>query len=738
MVTRVQAQYTPRATGLERVVAPQVTPVAARYDTPQESSGMALARALGALDTEGINAALRRFQDAQDNEERRAAEQYANSITLDELGKKIRNKEMLPSQSPVFAAALQHIYAENYQKQFERDTLSGIAKGELKFSTPGELDQFLVDRRNEFLSGQSEYVVAGFDKGWNALRDRVHGTNLQITDAEAQNRAIQEATDNLSNHLLEVTAPDFTGTVDDAANALISRYEFLTGGTQLLRDDSRKAALQGLMVRIAASGRRDLAEALLNKKLPNNGPTVGAFLGDKAISILNTAEVQFDKGQRQITDEGLAPFYRQAAVGELDERAFEAFRKSHEKYVSSATYESILRSNEAAKERIRKEQERHGNVMEAQRIMFEAGQVADALVADGRGYAITDVRVPTPEGGTKTIKAEDIKTVAVQKRIAADPDMSTTDQIRLYAQTDLENPQWANAIRAASGNLSEVGIDAKGKPVGELLPATIEALDQFAIINQTNPQYARKLAGDDTAYNRLFNIQALRESGVPEVSLAASLVNQADNNVGKNIESINAQVLQATNSLMDPSIFTGRFWGELFAGEWGEGTKNVRPMRLAIQSLAKSYMAANVVTSGDAAVELALKYYANPAVTTQINNAVYLNKDLPRVPDGQTQREWMQRFFDEKVAEDLKAQGIDYDADDVNLLPMQGGEPRFMLQLNGTTMGVQYTRRAIEKWIEEKNREDIIKAGEEAEKRKEQQRTKPVIPRSGQAGFPLG
>src|SRR5690606_33571531 len=109
----------------------------------------------------------------------------------DELGKKIRNKEILPSQSPVFAAALQHIYAENYQKQLERDTLSGIAKGELKFGTPQELDQYLVDKRNEFLTGQSEYVVAGFDKGWQALRDRAHGVNLQVTDKGAQDRAIQ-------------------------------------------------------------------------------------------------------------------------------------------------------------------------------------------------------------------------------------------------------------------------------------------------------------------------------------------------------------------------------------------------------------------------------------------------------------------------------------------------------------------------------------------------------------------
>lgn len=290
--------------------------------------------------------------------------------------------------------------------------------------------------------------------------------------------------------------------------------------------------------------------------------------------------------------------------------------------------------------------------------------------------------------------------------------MSFTDQIRLYAQGDVDNKVWKQDLTAAVNNIAEVGVDAKGKPLGELLPATVEALDRFAVINQTNAYYAKRLAGGDDKYQVLSNIQALRESGVPDVNLAASLVNQAENNAAKNIESIKAQVQSAVNDLTNPSWGTGRHWSELLQGEWGEGTKNVRSMSGAISSLAKAYMAADIVTSGEAAVEMALKYYSNPTVTTQINNAVYMNKDLPKVPERQSQREWMKRFMDFEVADYLKSQGINYDKDEVYLHPMKGGEGRFMLQLNGIVLGKQFTRSEIEQWIIQKNDQDMLEAAQ--------------------------
>jgi hypothetical protein len=288
--------------------------------------------------------------------------------------------------------------------------------------------------------------------------------------------------------------------------------------------------------------------------------------------------------------------------------------------------------------------------------------------------------------------------------------MSFDEQVRLYANNAVENSNWKAALSAAYSNIGEVGVDAKGKPVGELLPATMEGLNQFSVINQISTGYARELAGGDRQYQTLLNIQALRESGVGDANLAASLVNQAERNTAKNIESINTKVNSAVNDITNPGVFTSRFWGELLAGEWGNGEKNLRVVRGAVSSLAKAYMAANVASTGEEAVKKAVEYYANPAISTQINNTIYFNKDLPRVPANQDQREWFKRFMDSQVADFLKSKGITYNSDDIVLQPMLGGVPRYMLHLKGTPIGKEFLRRDVETWIQEQDRKDIEEA----------------------------
>lgn len=707
MATRVQTQYAPRGTGLQQVAARPVATEQAQFNTPQDDSATRLARALGALDPGVIGGSLQRIQDVNDAEERRRAQAYANSVTLDELGKQIKDGTLLPSKSPVFAATVQHIYGENTQKALERDTLSKLSTGELKFANEQELDEYLTKARNDQLTGQSEFAIAGYDKGWNQFRGQAAIVNTKINDTEAVNRGVAESSDNLANVLLDVTGPGFTGTDEDRAKTLMSRYELLTA-TQLLRSDARKEALGNLMTRIAASGNQALLNTMMAQKLPNGGPTIAGFLGDRAVMTLgNAAEAQFDRDQRQRVDSELAPFMRDSATGNLNLGKLEAWRAANEKYVSSSTIESLIRSNEAAQARIDKLNAQHANILAAQAITSEAAMRASTLVADRRGYEMQDIHVPTPDGGMKTIKGSDLVLAEVQRRIAADPEMAFDEQVRLYANNSAENKSWKDELNAAYVNIGEVGVDAKGKPIGELLPGTVEAMNRFAVINQISTGYARQLAGGEDKYQTLVNMQALRESGVADPNLVASLVNQAERNTAKNIESINTKVNSAVNNITNPGVFTGRFWGEVFSGEWGEGEKNLRVVQGSVRSLAKAYMAANVASTGEEAVKKAVEYYANPAVSTQINNTIYFNKDLPRVPEQQDQRFWFQRFMDEEVAKYLRDQGITYSAGDIVLQPMLGGEPRYMLHLNGTPLGKEFLRRDVEQWITERDKQDI-------------------------------
>ena len=712
-MARVQAQYAPRGTGLQQFAAPQVQTVQAPKETVQENSATRLARSLGVINVGQLGQSLRQIQDTNDDEERRRAAAFANSVTLDDLGKKIRSGEVLPSQSPAFAATVQHIYGENSQKALERDTISKLTSGELKFATPQELDEYLTKQRNSHLEGQSQYTIAGFDKGWNGFRSQATEFNSKINDKEAVDRGVSEATDVLANDLIAVASPNYAGSPEDAATKLMERYELLTA-TQVLRSDARKEVLSNILIRIAGSGNKGLLDAMLRQKLPNGGPTIAGLVGDRtALTLGHTADAQNDRDQRQRVDAEAAPFLRQAAAGELDEKQLDAWRKTNEKYLSSSTIESIYRTNEAARARIDKLNAQHGNLMQAQKMLGEGALMASSLVAARRGHEMPDVVVPTAEGGTKVVKGEDLIAAEVERRVAANPKMSFDEQVRLYANNSVENKQWKADLGAAYVNIGEVGVDAKGKPVGELLPATAEALDKFSIINQHSTGYARQLAGSDSKYQLLVNLQALREAGVADANLAASLVNQAEHNTSKNADSINAQVHSAVNDITNPGIFSGRFWSEVFGGEWGEGEKNVRQIEGSVRSLAKAYMAANMAASGEEAVKKAVEYYANPAVSTQINNTIYFTKDLPRVPDKQDQRFWFKRYMDEEVSKYLKAQGITYDRDDIVLHPMAGGEGRYMLSLNGTPIGKEFLRRDVEKWIEETDKKDIAAAIEQ-------------------------
>lgn len=704
---RVQAQYTPRATGLQQVQSPQVQTVAPRYDTPQEDDATRLARALGVLNVGQLTNSLEQIQKNNDDDTRKEAAAYANSMTMEDLGKKVRSGEVLPSQSPVFGATVQHIYGENYRATLERDTLSKMSSGEVKFATPEGLDGYLTKQRNEFLQGQSKYTIAGFDKGWNDFRVRAIGANTKLNDGEAVNRGVQEASDNLSNVLLTVTKPDMVGDPQAGASALMSRFELLTS-THLLRDDARKDAMTNLLVRIAGSGNQGLLTEMLQQKLPNNGPTVSAFLGERhALTLRNMADSTFDKDQRQRVDVEMAPFLRTAHEGNLDTKAFEAFRQRNEKYITSPAYESVIMADQAAKARIDKQNAQHAMIMQAQELTMNAAQQASALVAARRGHEMPDIQVPTPDGNLKTVKGSDLVAAEVERRVAADPKMSFDEQVRLYANNSAENKQWKADLSSAYVNIGEVGVDAQGKPVGQLLPATVEALNKFSIINQVSTGYARELAGGDNKYQLLVNLQALRESGVPDVNLAASLVNQSERNTGKNIENINTRVNKAVADITNPGVFSGRFWGEVFSGEWGNGEKNMRVVQGAVRSLAKAYMSANVASTGEEAVKKAVEYYANPAVSTQINNTIYFNKDLPRVPDRQDQRFWFQRYMDEEVTKRLKDQGIKASANEIVLQPMLGGEPRYMLHLNGTPLGQEFLRRDVEAWITATDKKDI-------------------------------
>lgn len=644
-MARVQAQYDGRAEALQTVVAPRINAVQARLD-PRASKGFQLAEALGAAEQD-INA----LKTQLDNTTRREAQAFASSLTVEDLNKAIKDEKLLPSQSPLFVATVQNIAGQNQMKAVERDVLSRIDSGELSFADNKALDEYLVQQRNERLAGASSYTVAGFDQTWNNTRTRILDAHAKFRDKKDQEEALVVVSEKFQNRLAEVTAPGFQGSDADRVSAILSDYEAFTK-SQILRGDNRKEALSGLALRLARSGNLALTRQLLNTKLPNNGPMIGAYIGDRtAVSIENIAQSEFDQIQRK-----------------------------NEAQTKAALDTAVLTG---------------------------ASTAADTAIAQNRGGEITDVTLPSG----KTIKADDIAAEAIQRRIAATPDMPFAEQVRLYANNGVKNAGWEREFKTAVTSIGEVGMDAQGKPVGQLLPATVDILDRFAMVRQVSEQYAEKLAGGEENYKILRRIQALRELGTSgDASQAAAIVNRITRNQIPSATwgNIQQKVTTVMEDLTSPSIFSGRYWGEVFRGEWGNGEKNLLPIRATVKDLAETLLAAGIANSADEAVTMVGDYLSNPAVVTQINNTLYLNKDLPRVPAGEEGNtgSWVSAYMSEVVGERLKARGLPFDMKDLTLLPNPGGQGSFMVSLraqpipNENNQGfVTVTRLEIEQWI---------------------------------------
>lgn len=314
---RVQVGYDPNPEGLQTTAAPIVQAIQARYD-PNASKAFQLFSALGSESTQN---AIKTMTDRVNQDEVDKAVAYANSRTVDELGKDIQDGKILESQSPVYNATLQHIYGQNSMAAFQRDTISKLTSGELSFGSPEELDAYLTKGRNEHLAGQSRFAITGYDKNWTPFRNSVLEANDKLNNAKLVQHGIMEAQDYLANTLKEVQSDTFKGTVEDKTARLLADYKFLTT-TKLLKNDARKDALTALVTQIATTGDAALINSIVNSKI-DNGISVGAIIGPelaakaqmKAMQITSTANAQ-NNVNAAISNGALSFLPQQTVLGE--------------------------------------------------------------------------------------------------------------------------------------------------------------------------------------------------------------------------------------------------------------------------------------------------------------------------------------------------------------------------------------------------------------------------------------
>ena len=694
---RVDLGYAPRPEGVQVTASPNISTEQARFD-PRLSAAFRLAEALGAAGSE-IDKVAARVQDS----EREAARQFANSMTVDELGNKIKSGEMLPSQSPVFAATLHHIYGENTMANLERDTLSKIQTGQLKFNTQEELDQYLTEQRNATLNGANKYTITGFDKGWEQFKTALATTNARITNDQFIQRGVQEGEDNLHAVLTQVTSPTFKGTKEEAAAALTGRYQLLRK-TALLRDDQSKEALTGLLASVAQSGDQALMDSLLKQTL-DNGVSVQAVVGSmKAASMQQQTLIQDDKNQRQRVDVEIRPFLELADKGELEgknRKQFDAWIKANDRWVTTATIHSITNANLHAQERAKRELLQNQMLAAAQTSVANAQQATMAAIEGGNYAFLPQQKVMNTNGEATDFKQKEFAQEYLTKRSAS---MPFDKQVQLWETNGITNPEWEKVVQAGVSNVASVGWTYDGKNVGQLNPQGQAAIQQYLKIAAVSPAAADKMAGKDA--DLMSDIKFMIErGGMPDLSQAAAFVNQVHRSgiTKSDYDSMKAKVKSAVDDVVFP-----HFWSrpvDWVKGFFGNDQTNLVAVQHDIRRRAELLVQSGQVKDPEAAVKATVEYLANPAVTSKVNGTMYYNKDLPLAPKGEDPVKWFGRFIDEvpsKLATDRKM-----DHKDVRLEVNQAGG--FTAWIAGVpltdTKGnvVTYTKQQVSEWIGQKH-----------------------------------
>lgn len=729
---RITPDYQPREELTQVQASPNVQAVQARYD-PRGNSAYQLAEALGV--------AMPAVQDAYKqyaSREEEAARRYANSVTVDELNKQVKDGKILESQSPVYVATLRHIYGENGQRKLQEDTLSQLQTGQLKFNTNEELDKYLTDKRNEFLAGQDKYTVAGFDKSWNRFRDEVMATNSKVMNDNFTRSGYEQASEAMNGVIKDVTSPLFQGTPQDAAQALVSKYRSLVG-VSLFKDEKRKEALLQASQNLAMNGNKEVLQEFLKADL-DNGIKVGSVIGNDRIAALEyQADTRMDKKRREAWRIDSEPFIGLAHQGELtgkDREKFTQLYQANKDIISPESFYSILDHSDAVAARKAKEAEQARIAFEIERSNQAAQLAVEQKVESGLffGGAGKPITVVNKKGELDNF---DQKAAALDYLQRNPKNLDFKGLVAAYGVNGLENPDWKKIIATGASNLATVGWKYDGKNMGELSPQGEAAVRMFLDLNAIDPTSAQKHAGDN--YLMLKKIALLTEkSQNMTIQQAASLVNQAEHSGIPEEEAKKkvSQVKGAGADIVSPHWYSnlgtkigkGLFavtpfgWYDALANDgqlkvklFGNDKVNTGPIDAEAKELTAFYMKTGLYSDANEAYQDVVKQMGSS--TTVINNTIYHNKDLPTLPPTVDRKDYMEHFIKEVPGK--LAESKFFSANAVRLHPMGDGNYRAMignvpLQDDKGNL-VTYSPDDIQKWGLERYEAENLRRRTDAE-----------------------
>ena len=644
---RVQVGYNPGAEALQTTAAPNIQTQMVAND-PNSLKAVQLAEAVASP------SAMQQFDVLSKKliqEERENAISAARNMSNDELEKQIKEGTLLPFQSPVRVAAMHHVYGENLYNKLEMDVTARAARGE--FATWQDAEKYLTEQRKTMLGEQDKFTSAGFDKRWPQLINKLQTVQLHQQNAQASEFANTQGNQKINGVITKIDS----GEIKDGPQALGDAYREAVKLKLFATPQDRSRALNGVLTSLTAKGDPNMVEGFLKQKL-DNGATVADVIGPDGVA-------QY-RHQLQIVAERKAKIEAQGAIKSAAEQS-----------------QGIAQSN------------------------------IERAVAAGNYAFLPMQKVVSATTGVLEDMGENQKKIAIEvinKQVAAN-NLPLDKQMQVWSTNGLQNPEWEKQIQAGVSNVASVGWSYDGKNVGQLNKQGEAAISRYIELANVNPGEADKYAGGKENQRLLSDIKFMVEKGgMPNVNDAAAFVNQVNR---RGIERGDAaikrdQVNAAVDDIVNPHFYSGAAnWVSTLFG--GNEAVNLTAIGADIRRRSELLVQSGQVPDAKAAVQASVEYFANPAITTKINNTLYFNKDLPAVPQGERVGDWMERFIKEVPGKIVGDQQVD--SKRIRMEPNTtggytawiGGVP--MTDSNGQVLN--YSKENVTKWINDTYLRDI-------------------------------
>lgn len=655
-MARVQVESSVRAEALQSFAVPQLQGVQARFD-PRADKASQLAEQLSSI-VPVSNNILGKVEKMQET----SGAEYANSVTVDELNKQIKDGSLSAAHSPVAVATIQNVYGQNLANRITNETQRKIESGDLTFNSNEELDKYLIEQRNGAIQSSSKYSAAGFDKQFSPAKNQLLNINSKYQAKRFEDESAAQIYESLSN--LETQFANNPGlNADQRAEKTKGIFNFFKERGVLANPSKAREIWAAHIESVANRGDINAVDSLLAMEL-DNGISVRSMIAAGSPGAVQSIENKVQSKYQKIVVAN--------QIESIDVNAESAIKTG-----SGAQLKDIT--------------------------LFLPDGTSKTISADDQkksGFARATANLPLD--------------------ITNDDNFST--RVRMAAVSNVVDPELKSELKAAISNIDSANWSANDKKVGDLSMQGMRSIEMFRRVNTIAPNYTSTLLSSEE-YSTLDTISTiLSGAGGGDYTRSAQLVSSA--NKTKRDDPVNSKKMRddvesKLNSYLDPSWIFNPI--ETFKGIVTDnsiaGMDNSNVVVTKAKKLAETYYLSRQYNTTDEAAQAATDYIKKS--TIKVNNFTYDLSELPQVPPGYSHASVMQNYIKDKVMPVSDSQKLGFKSDELQLKPGVAGI--YTVYAGGMPLTdkdsklVYVTNQEIEEWAKTAQVSDIKKANSDSE-----------------------